>query len=326
MVGLAVRHEFTTVGEGGLRFTPVPGSSLEDATCFEMDIVGSEANVAAGLARLGRRAGWVSSLPDNVVGARVEAAVRDHGVDTSRVVWSNGTRVSLYYSERSEVSLGRGGDRSVLYDRADSAFCRLTPDQIDWDYLMDTRWLHVTGITMAVSSSVRAVIEQAVTAARAAGVLVSLDVNYRPALWAAREAESALLPLLGSVDLLFCPARDARAVFGLTGSDDEVLDGLAAITAARKIVMSLGADGSIAVCDSQRLSHRGCSVVVVDRAGAGDALAAGVLHGLLDGDLARGLAYGTALASLVLSRRGEQVDITADELDRLTAAPSHRPR
>lgn len=310
-------RDVIAVGEAGLRLMPAPGSSLENATCFEMDVVGAEANVAANLARLGRRVGWVSSLPDTVLGARVEGAIRAHGVDTSGVVWMTGKRVALHYCESNRTRSGRGCGGAVLCDRADSAYCHLTPDQIDWSHLLDTRWLHVTCNAMAASALVRTVVGQAVEAARAAGVFVSLDVNCRATQWTAQDVQATVVPLLGDVDLLFCAARDARRAFGLAGPDEEVLDGLAALTSADKIVMSVGASGLIARSGSQRFCRGGETVVSVDRAGTGDALATGVLHGLLDGDFPRGLDCGQALTALSRSRRGAQVVVTAEELDRL---------
>lgn len=321
------KREFTTLGEAGLRLTPAPGMSIPNATCFEADIVGCEANVAAILARLGRSVGWLSSLPDTDLGVRVEGTVRAHGVDTSRVVWTNGARVSLFYWERSEVGNGRPHGLCVLCDGADSAFCRLTPGQIDWDYLLDTRWLHVTATAMGASPSARAVVEQAVGAAHAAGVSVSLDANHFEAQWTAQEARSALLPLLDRVDLLFCTARDARAVFELTGPNGVVLDGLAALTSGDNVVMNAGQGGVFGLSGGQRFHHGGPEVVVVDQAGTSDALAAGVLHGLLEGDFALGLAYGKALTTFSMSRWGGQVGVTANELVRLAEhVGSEQPR
>lgn len=312
-----MKRELTTIGEGVMRLTPAPGLNLANATCFEADFVGAEINVAANLARLGRSVGWVSSLPDTVVGARFVSAVRAHGVDTSRVVWTKGSRVPLQYSERTDLNGGQRSEGSVFYDRADSAFGRLTPTQVDWDYLMSTRWLHVTGGTMVTSRSGRELIEYAVKAARAAGVYVSLDVDLDAALWAAEEARSALMPVLDGVDLLLCASRGARALFGLDGPDEEVLEGLAALTAADKIVLSTDSGHLRALAGPTRFSWNGNPAVAMDGRGARDALAAGVLHGLLDSDFARGLACGVALASLALSRRGATVSMTAEELGRL---------
>ena len=319
LVGVAVKREVTTIGEIGLRLTAAPGSHLTDATCFEADAVGAEANVAANLARLGRSIGWVGSLPDTLLGRRIEGDMRAHGVDTSRVVWMNDARVPLYYWERSKAGTDRGDERSVLCDTADSAFARLTPGQVDWDYLLNTQWLHISGIAMAISSSARAVVEQAVAHAHAAGVSVSVDVKYQTRQWATQEAKSALMPLLGVADLLFCTSHDAQRVFGLAGTDDEVLEGLATITSADRIVMPVDTDGLFALSGSQQLHQVGREQVAVDRAGSGDALVAGVLHGLLDRDFARGLAYGRALATLALSRRSTHVVVAAEELDRLAS-------
>lgn len=312
-----MKRELTTVGEVGLRLTSAPGSSLKDTTCFETDVVGAEANVAADLAQLGRSVGLVTALPNTLLGERVVVSMQAYGVDTSRIVRMEDARVSLYYWERSEVGNARDSVRSVLCDRGNSAFARLAPAQIDWDYLLDTQWLHVTGIAAAISSTAHAVVAQAVKAAHAAGVSVSLDISHRAAQWPAQEAESALAPLLGSVDLLHCSSRDARTVFGLDGPDDELLERIAAITSADHVVMPSDDGGLYALAGSQRFHQGRGEVVEVDRAGARDALVAGVLHGLLKQDFARGLAYGAALATLALSRRGAQVVVRAEELDRL---------
>ena len=109
----------------------------------------------------------------------------------------------------------------VIYDRADSCASHLGPDQVDWDYLLDTRLVHLTGITPALSPSCHALVTEVVERARAAGVAISFDINFRRKLWSEGEAAAALTPLIQGIDLLFCGQSDACQLFDCTGPFDD---------------------------------------------------------------------------------------------------------
>ncbi|HEY8284585.1 MAG TPA: sugar kinase, partial [Chloroflexota bacterium] len=265
-----------------------------------------------------RRCAWVSSLPANALGRLAANRLRAVGIDLAGVVWREHGRMGSYYLEFATPPR----PIQAIYDRAGSCAAHLAPDEVDWPYLLNTRLLHLSGITPALSPSCRAVTAEAVARARAAGVMVSFDINYRQLLWTPEEAAAALLPMIQGVDLLLCSRRDAARVLGLTGTPEEALTGLAALSQARHIVLTLGAEGMLAWDGIQIHRQPAMAVGIVDRLGAGDALAAGIIHGLLDGDLALGLRYGAVLAALALSQHGDMVSTTREEVAALLAGGS----
>ena len=310
------RFDVTTFGEAMLRLSVPAGRRLERADRLDVHPAGSEANVAAALARLGRPCGWVSGLPDNPLGRLVANALRQAGVDLSAVAWMAQGRLGTYFVEFA----GPPRPIDVIYDRAGSCVTQLPPEQVDWEYLLDTRLLHLTGISLPLAPSCQAIVVEAIGRARQQGVAVSFDVNYRARLWSAGEAAATLEPIMQEVDLLFCSRRDALALFGCGGPAEAVVEQLAARSRARAVVVTLG-EGGVAGWDGVRTYRApALPVQIVDRIGAGDALAAGVLHGWLAGDFAAALRYGTALAALALAQHGDMVVTTPEELETVAAA------
>lgn len=308
-----LRFDVTTLGEAMLRQSVPTGQRLETAAQLDLAAAGAEANVVSALARIGRRAGWVSALPDSALGRFVGNHLRAAGVDLAGVIWSQTGRLGTYYVEFSEPPRAT----QVIYDRADSCAAQLAPDQIAWDYLLDTRLLHLTGITPALSASCAEVVAEALRRARAAGVAVSFDINYRAKLWSEDAARDGLLPLIQDVDLLLCGQSDAQRVFGCEGTPDQIVRALRDLSGARQVVLTVGGGDVVTWDGSAQLSQAPIPVTIVDRLGAGDAFAAGVLHGWLDGDLALGLRYGVTLAALALTQHGDAVITTLDEVTSL---------
>ncbi|MCM2311564.1 MAG: sugar kinase [Steroidobacteraceae bacterium] len=307
------RFDVTTYGEGGLRLSVPAGRRIETTTNFDVDVAGTEANVVGALSRLGWRCGWVSALPATAPGRRVGHALRAAGVDLQAVRWRDGGRVSCYYVEYAQPPRST----TVLYDRNDSCFAQLGAADVDWQYMLDTKHLHLTGLTYPLSGHTRSIIETALSRALAEGVSTSLDVNHRDQLWSAAQCRNELLPLCRDVGLLFCSRRDAQKVFGCDGAPEPAATRLRELTGARAVVMSLGDEGVIACGPDGTLRANARPASVCDRMGAGDALAAGVLHGWLRGDLSAGLRYGTTMAALALSQHGDMVVSDPLELDRL---------
>ncbi|HXF60930.1 MAG TPA: sugar kinase, partial [Caldilineaceae bacterium] len=271
---------------------------------------GAEANLAVALARMGRRSAWAGALPDSPLGRFLANHLRVAGVNLEGVAWSADGRMGVYYVEFAAPPRAT----QVIYDRADSCAARMTPEQVHWDILLDTRLLHLTGITPPLSAGCRAIVEEAVARARAARIPISFDVNYRQKLWSERAAAEFIIPLVQGIDLFFCGRNDARRVMGVSGEPETVVQRLAEITHARIVVMSLAEQGVIAF-DGKELYHEPAKpVVIIDRPGAGDGLAAGVIHGWLDGDLRRGLKTGVVLAALALSQHGDMIVTTPEEV------------
>ena len=305
-----------TLGEALIRLYPPHGWTLEQAAAWYVSVAGTEANVAVALARLGRRACWISRLPRNPLGRRVAGALAAAGVDVSRIVWAETGRVGLYFTETGITP----EDVQVWYDRGHSCFAELEPEAIRWDGLESFELMHFTGITPALGEGPLHTVEAAVTQARARGLRVSLDVNYRARLWAPERAREVLTRLFaGRVDLLICSRKDAAVVFGLEG-DERALRGLQETLGARVVVLTRGAEGAVAWDGERQLAADAYRGEIVDRIGRGDAFAAGLLDGYLAGDLRRGLQQGCALAAMAQARWGDQLMTTREDLRNLLAS------
>src|SRR6185437_3052638 len=216
------RFDVTTIGEVMLRMSVPAGIRLDQAAHLDLTPGGAETNLTGALSRIGRRGAWVSSLPANALGRLAANHLRAAGIDLKGVVWRKQGRMGVYYLEFATPPR----PSQAIYDRAGSCASQMGPDDVNWSYLLHTRLLHLSGITPALSPSCRALTAEAIARARAAGVQVSFDINFRQLLWSPEEAAEALLPMIQGVDLLLCSRRDAARVLGLGGAPEEALAGL----------------------------------------------------------------------------------------------------
>jgi len=308
------RFDVTSIGEMLLRLSVPSGKRLEAAQQLDLHPAGAEANVVSLLARLERKTAWAGALPQNPLGRLASNALRTAGVDTNGIIWSQSGRMGTYYVEFGAPPRGI----QVTYDRAYSCATQLKSDDVDWDALLDTRLLHLTGITPALSPSCREIVEEAIQQAKGRGVPVSFDINYRQKLWSEAEAQQTLLPMIQNVELLFCSANDATRIFNCQGSAQEIAQGMLNISHAKYVVITIGEHGSLLWNGKEWLHEPARPTQIIDRLGAGDALAAGVIHGWLDDNLVAGLRYGTTRAALALSQFGDMVIMNKEELLRLS--------
>ena len=318
-------------GELLLRLTAPGNTLLLQEPRLALHVGGAEANVAIGLAHLGHSCRMISRLPDNALGRGVLGAVRSHGVDCSNVDFAPG-RMGLYFLE---VGAGLRASQ-IVYDRAGSAFAESPAGAFDWDALLaGAGLLHLSGITPALGPHMADHALAAAGAAKRLGIPVSFDGNYRALLWEAWDSDprAILSELIGSADILFGNHRDLSLVLGREFSGDgadrrrEAAEaGFAAFPSLKLIASTarhtLSADHHriAARVDLRDGGHQTDEVGVtgiVDRIGAGDAFAAGVLHGWLGGGDARVMAgNGLALTCLKHSLPGDaslfgQADIDA---------------
>jgi 2-dehydro-3-deoxygluconokinase len=304
------KFDVTTFGEMLLRLSVPSGERLETARQVDLHPAGAEANVTTLLARLNCRTLWMGALPNNPMGRLAASSLRSAGVDMGGVLWRESGRVGTYYVELGAPPRGI----QVTYDRAHSCAAEVRPEEIDWDTLLDTRILHLTGITPALSPSCCEIVGEAVKRAKQNGVFVSFDVNYRQKLWTAADAGQTLLPLIRQADLLFCSQADATRLFDCKGSMQETAQGLLDIVQIPRIIVTFGEKGLLC-WDGDAWQHEPAQPTqVLDRLGAGDALAAGILYGQLHADLHAGLRYGTVLAAMALSQKGDMVITTELEM------------
>lgn len=302
-------YDLTTFGEPQIRLTVPKGDRL--AACRELRLTpaGSEANVAGLLAQLGRRTAFASVIPRGDLAQRFIEEYRGVGVDLSLSVRSDG-RMSLYFMEPGDPPL----PARVVYDRLYTDFREITPETFDWDRLLDTRVLFVTGITAALSEGTARTVAYAVNEATRRRVKVALDINFRALLWTAQRARSVLEPLLERVSILFCSRLDGAKVFGLEGDGPAVNAALRERYRLDHVVSTDGAAGCYySGLEGQRI-YTVEAVRVTDRPGAGDALVGGVLHGYLDNEVMEGVTYGLRTSKLALTHYGDLTHVTPAEL------------
>jgi 2-dehydro-3-deoxygluconokinase len=307
-------------GELLLRLTAPGRELLLQSGRLDVHVGGAEANVAVALARLGHATAMASLVPDNALGDAAAGALRRYGVDTSGVATGAG-RMGLYF-----LSPGAGLRPSdIVYDREGSAFAFAGPDDFDWDALLaGADLLHLSGITPALGPRSAAAAQAAAAAAKAKGVPVSFDGNYRAQLWSRWDGDPAaiLKDLVGTADIFFGNHRDISLLlgrdFGGEGPERRREAAEAAFEAFPRLRLVASTARHVEDADTHRIAARidgrdGAAqteeVVVagiVDRIGAGDAFAAGVLHGMLSGrDLDWTVQAGLALTCLKHSLPGD---------------------
>ncbi len=257
-----------TAGETmALLATPTPGRLLH-APSLSLLIGGAESNVAIGLSRLGLRSRWVSALGDDELGELVLLRIRAEGVDT-RVLRVGDRPTGLYLREQV------AGSVRVHYYRRGSAASTLSPGAFHTGVLDDAAFLHLTGITPALSPEAAEFTRWIAGLARRAGVRVSFDVNYRSKLWAPDQARAFADSMVPLVDVLLAGTDEVETLWGWTDDDES----LARFTGAgpAEVILKRGADGCVARLDGERFEAPGFAVPVRDPIGAGDAFAAGYL-------------------------------------------------
>ena len=245
---------------------------LRHAPSLRLGIAGAESNLAVGVVRLGVPATWLGRVGDDEFGRLVTMALRGQGVRTAAVV-DPSAATGLMVKERRTARAVR-----VLYYRSGSAGSRLTPEDVDPAVVADAGVLHVTGITPALSSTAREAVFTAVDIARTAGVPVSVDLNYRSALWSPDTAGPVLRDLVRRADVLLATEEEARLV--VDGADDAALVEELVRLGPRHVLLKQGAAGSLSSIDGRIHRTPARRVDVVDPVGAGDAFGAGYLSGL----------------------------------------------
>jgi 2-dehydro-3-deoxygluconokinase len=318
-------------GEIMLRLSPPGRELILQTPRFDVWVAGAEANVATALARLGHDVAFASAVPDNDLGDAAITTLRSHGIDTSGIQ-KRGDRMGLYF-----VTSGAGMRATeVVYDRAYSSFAETPAEAWDWDTLLaGVDRLHLSGITPALGP---ASAESALAATRAAserGIAVSFDGNWRGKLWARWDGNPRIIlsELVEHADMMFGNHRDISLLldkdFSGDGEDRRRDAAEAAFAAFPRLDMIASTARHVEDVDRHRLSARIDTRTghvqtrevtlagIVDRIGAGDAFAAGVLHALRSGGSGEDAARtGLALTALKHSLPGDaslfrQADIDA---------------
>ncbi len=297
---------FICFGEILLRLSAPGRELLLQTPSLQTHVGGAEANVAVSLARFGHDARIVSIVPENALGEAAVGELRRHGVNTDAVGSAQG-RMGLYF-----LTPGAGQrPADIIYDRTHSAFAG--GRDIEWRALLaGADWLHISGVTPALNAATANNCIKAMQAARRAGVKVSYDANFRAKLWEARgdDPRPTLNALFAEADLLFAEARDIGLATGERAANAEEAAQIAfkrypnlqRIAATERKIISADHHelGGVMITRASATRSAARTITgIVDRIGGGDAFAAGLLHGLANGDTdQRMLDFAVAAAAL----------------------------
>lgn len=292
--------EVITLGETMVLLSPICSGSLQYVNYFQKQIGGAESNFAIGIVRLGHTSGWISRVGDDPFGRYMVSFIRGEGVDTSSVKVDNNAPTAVYFKEFHEMR-----EPKVYYYRAGSAASRMSPDDIDEDYIKDARILHITGITPAISRSARETVYTAIEIARKYNILISFDPNIRRKLWSEEECRSTLLDIASKSDIVMPGLDEARFLLGDGAPEDycvKLLD-----MGIKTVAIKMGKDGCI-VADKniiQRVDGRKVAKVV-DPVGAGDGFDAGFVTGILNGwDIIDSAKLANDVGAFVITVNGD---------------------
>ncbi|GAA4359156.1 sugar kinase [Microbacterium rhizosphaerae] len=288
-------------GETMAMVAPREAERLHAAQAFRVDSGGAESNVAGHVAALGHPSAWFSRLGADPLGDRILQHLTARGIDVSTVIRDAAHPTGLYVKDP-----GHG----VHYYRAGSAasfLCAADADAVDLD---GVQVLHVSGITAVISPSAAEFLDRIITRAHDAGVLVSFDVNHRPALWDAETAGAALKPVAARADIVFVGRDEAERLWG-TATPAEVR---ALLPGVGELVVKDGAHGATTFAGQDEVFVPARTVEVVEEVGAGDAFAGGYLAALLDrAPIDARLQAGHARAALTLTTTADWPDDPEEE-------------
>jgi 2-dehydro-3-deoxygluconokinase len=324
-----------TFGEIMLRLAPEGYCRFVQASSFGATFGGGEANVAVSLANFGMDAAFVTKLPKHELGQAAVNSLRGFGVDTSFIV-RGGDRVGIYFLEKGASQR----PSKVIYDRAHSAIAEAEPSDFDWKTIFSgASWFHFTGISPAVSDNAAEITLEACKAAKAAGLTVSCDLNYRKNLWSREKAGEVMGKLMEYVGVCIANEEDAESVFGIHAEGTDVNSGKISRAGYEQVARALTERfgftqtaitlrESISASDNNwgaMLYHGGTAyfsktyaVRIVDRVGGGDSFAAGLIYGISSAMGPREtLEFAAAASCLKHSIEGDFNQVSPEEVKKL---------
>lgn len=324
-----------TFGEIMLRLAPNGYYRFFQNDQLQATFGGGEANVAVSLANFGLDATHVTRLPGHAIGQAAVDALRHFGVDTSKIV-RGGDRVGIYYLEKGASQRGS----VCIYDRAHSALQEAKREDFDWDTIFEgADWFHFTGITPALGPNLVKICLDACKAAKAQGVKISCDLNYRGKLWTREQAREAMTKLCEYVDVCISNEEDAKDVFGIEAENTDIYGGrlnkegyqsvarqLAEKFGFEKVAITLRTSLSASDNDWAGMLFDGKDCYfskeyhlhIVDRVGGGDSFGGGLIYALLSGkELQSAIEFAVAASALKHSIEGDFNRASVTEVEKL---------
>ncbi len=328
-----------TFGEIMMRLSPPGNLRFSQARSFDVIYGGGESNVAVSLANFGIPVDYVTRLPNNDLGEACLQYLRQYGVGTGSIV-RGGDRLGIYFLEHGAVQRGS----KVVYDRSGSSLATIQPGMVDWEAVFaGASWFHWTGITPAVSEGAAQVCLEAVRAARAQGLMISTDLNFRAKLWKwGKPAGEVMAELVRLCDVAIGNEEDAAKVFGIHAPDTDVTSGQLEAEKYSFVCQQLAERFpelktiAITLRSSISASHNDWGAVlwhagqlyfgptyeithIVDRVGGGDSFVAGLIYSMLvyDGDWQQTVDFAVAASALKHTIFGDFNLVTVPEVEKL---------
>jgi len=292
--------DVVTIGETMVLFTPESSPLMRYAHTYSRNFGGAESNVAIGLQRLGHKAGWISKVGSDEFGKAMVSFIRGEGVDVSQVTFDPSAPTGLYFKEV------RSGDNvKVEYYRKGSAASTLVPEDINEEYVSKAKYLHISGITPALSDNCYETILKAIAVAKENDVKIVFDPNLRRKLWSETKARSVLLELASLADIILPGIDEGKFMFD--EEDPIKLGKLYLQQGASLVVLKVGSKGAYYFTEDEGELVPGFPVKqVIDPVGAGDGFAAGFISGLLDRlPVSEAVRRGNAVGALVTQFDGD---------------------
>lgn len=324
-----------TFGEIMLRLAPEGYYRFVQAQSLGATYGGGEANVSVSLANYGLDAAFVTKLPKHDIGQAAVNKLREFGVDTSNIT-RGGDRVGIYFLEKGASQR----PSKVIYDRAGSAIATATTADFDWNKIFEgVEWFHFTGITPALGDNVAEICMEACKAAKAKGITISCDLNYRKNLWTREKAGQVMDGLMKYVDVCIANEEDAADVFGIKAADTDVTTGkvnhegykdvakqLADRFGFKKVAITLR--GSISAndnnwaamlyTDGQYYFSKNYLIHIVDRVGGGDSFGAGLIYSCISNYAPQdAIEFAVAASCLKHTIEGDLNMVSVDEVKKL---------
>lgn len=308
--------KIVTMGEIMLRLSTPGYQKFIQSDSFDVNYGGGEANVAVSLANYGHEAYFVSKVPKNPIGESAIAALRKYNVNCDYVA-KGGERLGIYFLETGASMRAS----NVVYDRAHSSIAEASEQDFNFDAIFDgADWFHFTGITPAVSDKAAELTEAALKAAKAKGITVSVDLNFRKKLWSSEKAQRIMSNLMQYVDVCIGNEEDAEKVLGFKPTGTDVTHGELELAGYENIFKQMiekfgfkyvisslresysASDNGWSACiyDGKEFYHsKKYDVRIVDRVGGGDSFAGGLICGLAEGkDMKTSLEFAVAASAL----------------------------
>ncbi len=322
------KFDLISFGEVMLRLSPPDKEKISQGQVFEKNAGGSELNVASGAAFLGVRSAIITKLPDNKIGRFIKYKIRYGNVSDDYVVYddSDEKRLGIYYFESGAYPR----KSSVVYDRARSSMTTLKLSEIDPKIYDKTRIFHVSGITLALNTDLRATVIELVKNFKAHGAAISFDVNYRASLWSEEEARETIKSILPYIDILFVSEETSRRMMQKEGTLEEIMksyteeyDCKIVLTTKRGVVSPTRHNfGSVIYFNGKFYEEPPYeNIEVVDRIGSGDAYVAGALFGILKyGDVQKALEFGNAMSAVKNTIYGDMPASSLEEIESIISS------